>query len=263
MESYSNLVEGIEALKEQGYTEDFNQLEDCLETKNGLIKVFHNEFEIDKWFRIEGADSSPESSSILYAISSEKYGLKGIMVNAYGVYSDASTDEMLAIALRHKPHAACIVPEKREERTTEGGLDVARLHNQVAPFVNRLRDAKIRVSLFIEPSKVQVAVAEALGAPVVELHTGRFVELVNAGDTEGAKRELENIREAAADGHERGLEIHAGHGLTYETVRPVARIAAVRELNIGHFIMGEALFDGLETAVKRMRREIDDARGEA
>ncbi len=175
----------------------------------------------------------------------------------------AATDEMLGIALDYQPHAACIVPEKREERTTEGGLDVARLHNQVAPFVNRLRDAKIRVSLFIEPSKVQVAVAEALGAPVVELHTGRFVELVNAGDTEGAKRELENIREAAADGHERGLEIHAGHGLTYETVRPVARIAAVRELNIGHFIMGEALFDGLETAVKRMRREIDDARGEA
>ncbi len=175
----------------------------------------------------------------------------------------AATDEMLGIALDYQPHAACIVPEKREERTTEGGLDVARLHNQVAPFVNRLRDAKIRVSLFIEPSKVQVAVAEALGAPVVELHTGRFVELVNAGDTEGAKRELENIQEAAADGHERGLEIHAGHGLTYETVRPVARIAAVRELNIGHFIMGEALFDGLETAVKRMRREIDDARGEA
>ncbi len=175
----------------------------------------------------------------------------------------AATDEMLGIALDYQPHAACIVPEKREERTTEGGLDVARLHNQVAPFVTRLRDAKIRVSLFIEPSKVQVAVAEALGAPVVELHTGRFVELVNAGDTEGAKRELENIQEAAADGHERGLEIHAGHGLTYETVRPVARIAAVRELNIGHFIMGEALFDGLETAVKRMRREIDDARGEA
>lgn len=175
----------------------------------------------------------------------------------------AATDEMLGIALDYGPHAACIVPEKREERTTEGGLDVARLHNQVAPFVARLRDAGIRVSLFIEPNKIQVAVAEALGAPVVELHTGRFVELLNAGEAAAAREELENIREAAADGHERGLEIHAGHGLSYETVRPVAAIPSVRELNIGHFIMGEALFEGLETAVKRMRHEIDDARGAA
>lgn len=175
----------------------------------------------------------------------------------------AATDEMLGIALDYGPHAACIVPEKREERTTEGGLDVARLHNQVAPYVRKLRDAKIRVSLFIEPNKVQVAVAEALGAPVVELHTGRFVELVNAGDTDAAEAELANMREAAEDGAERGLEIHAGHGLTYETVRPIAAIPAVRELNIGHFIMGEALFDGLEAAVRRMRTEIDTARGGA
>ena len=175
----------------------------------------------------------------------------------------AATDEMLAIALDYAPHAACIVPEKREERTTEGGLDVARLHNQVAPYVTSLRDAKVRVSLFIEPNKIQVAVAEALGAPVVELHTGKFVELVNAGDTEGAKQELRSIREAAEEGHERGLEIHAGHGLTYETARPVAAIPAIRELNIGHFIMGEALFDGLEAAVRRMRNEIDDARAQA
>ena len=175
----------------------------------------------------------------------------------------AATDEMLAIALDYGPHAACIVPEKRQERTTEGGLDVARLHNQVAPFVTALREKNIRVSLFIEPNKVQVAVAEALGAPVVELHTGKFVELVNKGDTDGAKEELNNIREAAEDGHARGLEIHAGHGLTYETVRPVAAIPSVRELNIGHFIMGEALFDGLEAAVRRMRREIDEAREHA
>ncbi len=175
----------------------------------------------------------------------------------------AATDEMLAIALDYGPHAACLVPEKREERTTEGGLDVARLHNQVAPFVASLRDAGIRVSLFIEPSKVQVAVAEALGAPVVELHTGKFVELVNAGDADAASEELNNIREAAEDGHARGLEIHAGHGLTYETVRPIAAVPSIRELNIGHFIMGEALFDGLEAAVRRMRSEIDDARGQA
>jgi pyridoxine 5-phosphate synthase len=175
----------------------------------------------------------------------------------------ATTDEMLAIALGFKPHAACLVPERREERTTEGGLDVARLHNQVAPYVTKLRDAKIRVSLFIEPSKVQVAVAEAIGAPVVELHTGRYVELVFAGDKSGAAEELKRLEEAAEYGHEKGIEIHVGHGLTYDTVRPVAAIPQVRELNIGHFIMGEALFVGLETAVRRMRKEIDEARGAA
>jgi pyridoxine 5-phosphate synthase len=172
----------------------------------------------------------------------------------------ATTDEMLAISLNFKPHAACLVPERREERTTEGGLDVARLHNQVAPFVSRLRDAKVRVSLFIEPSKVQVAVAEAIGAPVVELHTGRYVELVFAGDRPGAAEELKRLQEAADYGHSKGIEIHVGHGLTYGTVRPVAAIPQVRELNIGHFIMGEALFVGLEAAVKRMRQEIDEAR---
>jgi pyridoxine 5-phosphate synthase len=173
----------------------------------------------------------------------------------------ATTDEMLAIALNFKPHAACLVPEKREERTTEGGLDVARLHNQVAPFVQKLRDAKVRVSLFIEPSKVQVAVAEAIGAPVVELHTGKYVELVFAGDASGAAEELKHLQEAAAYGTEKGIEIHVGHGLTYDTVRPVAAIPQVKELNIGHFIMGEALFVGLETAVRKMRQEIDIARG--
>ena len=156
----------------------------------------------------------------------------------------ATTDEMLAIALAYKPHAACLVPERREERTTEGGLDVARLHNQVEPFVRALRDGGSRVSLFIEPSKVQIAVAEAMGAPVVELHTGKYVE-------------------AAAYGHEKGIEIHVGHGLTYDTIRPVAAIPEVRELNIGHFIMGEALFVGLDAAVRRMRHEIDLARGNA
>lgn len=175
----------------------------------------------------------------------------------------ATTDEMLAIALNFRPHAACLVPEKREERTTEGGLDVARLHDQVEPYVRKLRDAGIRVSLFIEPSKVQIAVAEAMGAPVVELHTGKYVELVFAGDKSGAAAELKRLQESAEYGHAKGIEIHVGHGLTYDTVRPVAAIAEVRELNIGHFIMGEALFVGLEAAVKRMRREIDIARGHA
>ena len=137
---------------------------------------------------------------------------------------------------------------------------MARLHNQVAPYVAKLRDAKIRVSLFIEPSKVQVAVAEAIGAPVVELHTGKYVELVFAGDKAGATEELKRLQEAAEYGQSKGIEIHVGHGLTYDTVRQVAAIPQVRELNIGHFIMGEALFVGLEAAVKRMRQEIDAAR---
>jgi pyridoxine 5-phosphate synthase len=175
----------------------------------------------------------------------------------------ATTDEMLTIALKFEPHAACLVPERREERTTEGGLDVARLHNQVAPYVKELRDKGIRVSLFIEPAITQVRTALDLGAPVVELHTGKYVELVFAADKDGAIRELERLQEAAAFGHENGLEIHVGHGLTYETVWPVAMIPQVRELNIGHFIMGEALFVGLDAAVKRMRQEIDMARGQA
>jgi pyridoxine 5-phosphate synthase len=171
----------------------------------------------------------------------------------------ATTDEMLANALAFGPHAACLVPERREERTTEGGLDVARLHNQVAPFVKKLRDANIRVSLFIEPAREQILSAEAMGAPVVELHTGKYVELVFAGDT-GAAAELKRLRDAAELGASRGIEIHVGHGLTYDTVRPAAAIPQVKELNIGHFIMGEALFVGLDAAVRRMRAEIDAAR---
>jgi len=174
----------------------------------------------------------------------------------------ACTDEMLEIALAYAPHAVCLVPERREERTTEGGLDVARLHRQVEPYVRRLTEAGVRVSLFIEPSRIQVAVAEAIGAPVVELHTGSYVEHVHEGDAEAAARELARLTEAAEDGASRGVEIHAGHGLTFETVGAVARIAPLRELNIGHFIMGEALFVGLEAAIGRMRAEIDTARRE-
>jgi pyridoxine 5-phosphate synthase len=170
---------------------------------------------------------------------------------------------MLAIALGYVPHAACIVPERREERTTEGGIDAARLYDQIAPMAAKLRDKGVRVSLFIEPSLAQVAAAERMGAPVVELHTGKYVELVFAGDKAGAADELKRLRDAAADGAARGIEIHVGHGLTYDTVRPVAAIPQVRELNIGHFIMGEALFVGLDAAVRRMREEIDAARAGA
>lgn len=174
----------------------------------------------------------------------------------------AATDEMVEIALRHAPPHCCIVPEKREERTTEGGLDAARHHNQLAPVVRRLREeGGIRVSLFIEPDPVQVAVADALGAEVVEFHTGRYVEHVFAGEAKEAEKELERLRIASADGAARGMEIHAGHGLTFDTVQPVAAIPEIRELNIGHFLMGEAIFIGLDAAVKRMKTLIAEARG--
>jgi pyridoxine 5-phosphate synthase len=172
----------------------------------------------------------------------------------------AATDEMLAIALRHLPHAACIVPEKREERTTEGGIDAAGQHNRLSPFVRQLSDARIRVSLFVEPDKVQLDAAKSLGAPVVELHTGAYCEAAAHGDGKARDKLLEKIREAAAYGTSLGLEIHAGHGLGYDTVKPVAAIPDIRELNIGHFLIGEAIFIGLEASIRRMRALMDEAR---
>jgi pyridoxine 5-phosphate synthase len=168
----------------------------------------------------------------------------------------AATDEMVQIALRHAPHAACIVPEKREERTTEGGIDAAGQHNRLAPIVSTLVAARIRVSMFIEPRKAQLDASKMLGAPVVELHTGAYA------NASGAEREtiLEKIREAAAYGMSIGLEVHAGHGLTYENVGPIAAIPQIRELNIGHFLMGEAMFVGLEASIRRMRVLMDEAR---
>jgi len=172
----------------------------------------------------------------------------------------AVTDEMITIGERFKPHAACFVPEKREERTTEGGLNVAGLHNQVAPAVARMREAGSRVSLFIEPDPIQIAVAEVLGAPVVELHTGKYAELWLAGDKAGVEEELDKLKLAAAEAVKRGIEPHAGHGLTYDNVGPVAAIPELAELNIGHFLIGEAVFVGLEAAILRMRQLMDDAR---
>lgn len=172
----------------------------------------------------------------------------------------AVTDEMIAIGEKFKPHAACFVPEKREERTTEGGLNVAGLHNQVAPAVARMRDAGSRVSLFIEPDPVQIAVAEVLGAPVVELHTGKYAELWLAGDEAGVEAEIEKLKLAASEAVKRGIEPHAGHGLTYDNVGPVAAITELAELNIGHFLIGEAVFVGLEAAILKMRELMDDAR---
>ena len=169
----------------------------------------------------------------------------------------AATEEMLAIALRHKPHAACIVPEKREERTTEGGLDAAGQHNHLAPIVARLSDAGIRVSLFIEPDPRQIEAAMRLRAPVVEFHTGRYAHV--GGEERAA--ELRRIADAAALAWKNGIEPHAGHGLTYDNVVPIAAIPQLAELNIGHYLIGEAIFTGLEDAVRRMRDLMDEARG--
>ena len=171
----------------------------------------------------------------------------------------AATDEMLAIALATKPHAVCLVPEKREERTTEGGLDVVGGHNHLKRFVSELGDAGIRVSLFIEASKDQLDAAKSLGAPVVEIHTGAYCDAENDADR---AHELERIRNAVTYGAGIGLEIHAGHGLNFETVEPIAAMAEIAELNIGHFLIGEAVFVGLEAAIAEMRRLMDAARGQ-
>ena len=170
----------------------------------------------------------------------------------------AATDEMLAIALRHKPHAACLVPEKREERTTEGGLDVVGGFDKLKPVVAQLTDVGVRVSLFIEPDAEALDASKALGAPVVELHTGTYCDA-----PAGAERdtELARVVEAAAHAEKLGLECHAGHGLTYDTVKPVAVIPTLKELNIGHFLVGEAIFIGFEASIKEMRRLMDEARG--
>jgi pyridoxine 5-phosphate synthase len=168
----------------------------------------------------------------------------------------AATEEMLAIALRHRPHAACLVPEKREERTTEGGLDAAGQHDHLADFVDRLGSAGIRVSLFIEPAERQVDAALRLAAPVVEFHTGRYAH----AEGEGRTAELKRISDCAALAVKNGIEPHAGHGLTFDNVVPVAAIPQIAELNIGHFLIGEALFTGLDSSVRRMRELMEEAR---
>ncbi len=170
----------------------------------------------------------------------------------------AATDEMAEIALRHRPHAACIVPEKREERTTEGGIDVVGLHQRLAPIVGALGKANIRVSMFIEPAREQLDASRKLGAPVVELHTGAYANATGAARA----AELARIREAAAYGASIGLEVHAGHGLTFDNVGPIAAIPRIAELNIGHFLIGEAIFVGLEASIREMRRLMDEGRGE-
>lgn len=175
----------------------------------------------------------------------------------------AATEEMREIALAHTPHAVCIVPEKREERTTEGGLDVARDENRLAHFIAPLRDAGCRVSIFVAADERQVEAASRIGAQVVELHTGAYCDAHAEGRADERDREFAALKQMSAYAHSLGLEVHAGHGLTYDTVAPVAALAEVRELNIGHFIVGEAIFCGLAEAIAQMRRLMDAARSDA
>ncbi|SHG86801.1 pyridoxine 5'-phosphate synthase [Cognatishimia maritima] len=172
----------------------------------------------------------------------------------------AATDEMQAIALRHKPHAVCIVPEKREEKTTEGGLEVAREENRLAHYIAPLRDAGCRVSIFIAADRPQIEAANRIGAQVIELHTGAYCDFHAEGDFDARDKELARLTEMATYAHSLGLEVHAGHGLTYDTVGPIAALPEIMELNIGHFLMGEAMFVGMELAIKEMRRLMDAAR---
>lgn len=172
----------------------------------------------------------------------------------------AATDEMQRIALRHRPHAVCIVPERREERTTEGGLDVAREENRLAHFIAPLAAAGCRVSIFIAADRRQIEAAHRIGAAVVELHTGAYCDAHAEGDFAARDAELARLTEMAAFAHGLGLEVHAGHGLTYDTVQPIAALPQVMELNIGHFLIGEAIFRGLGPAIAEMRRLMEAAR---
>lgn len=174
----------------------------------------------------------------------------------------AVTEEMIRIALEHRPHAVCLVPERREERTTEGGLDVAGQHNWITPAVRQLREAGSRVSLFVGADPLQIAASASAGAQVVELHTGAFCDFLREGRAREAGAALDALRSAAAHAAELGLEVHAGHGLDFETARVLAAIPQVVELNIGHFLIGEAIFVGLDAAIQRMRTVMDAGRAE-
>ena len=175
----------------------------------------------------------------------------------------AATSEMLDIALRNAPNACCLVPERREEVTTEGGLEVVGAHNTLKPYIRQIRDGSIRVSLFIDADEEQIRAASELHADIVELHTGPYCHAVNDGDEARTADELERLVSASTLAHSLGLEVHAGHGLTFDSVGPVAAIPEMTELNIGHYLIGEAIFGGLHSTVQRMRHMMDRAREEA
>ena len=172
----------------------------------------------------------------------------------------AATDEMQAIALRHKPHAVCVVPEKREDRTTEGGLDVIADEARLKAFIAPLSEAGCRVSIFIAPDRAQIEATHRIGAAVIELHTGAYCDFHAEGDFKARDEELARITEMATFADDLGLEVHAGHGLTYDCVAPIAALPEIVELNIGHFLMGEAMFVGMEASIQEMRRQMDAAR---
>ncbi|MEO1657638.1 MAG: pyridoxine 5'-phosphate synthase [Pseudomonadota bacterium] len=172
----------------------------------------------------------------------------------------AATDEMVEIAARVRPHAACLVPERRAEKTTEGGLDVAGQKQALAPHIDKLAAADIRVSLFIDPEEEQIRAAKDLGAPVIELHTGAYAEAALATNKQALIKTFDDLRQGAELAHELGLEVHAGHGLTFFNVQNIAALPQIRELNIGHFLVGEAIFMGLDGAIREMKRLISDAR---
>lgn len=174
----------------------------------------------------------------------------------------AATKEMQDIALRHTPHAVCIVPEKREERTTEGGLEVAREENKIGDFIAPLREAGCRVSIFIAADKRQIESAARIGAPVIELHTGAYCDAHAQGRVSDCRTELQRLSEMSKYANDLGLEVHAGHGLTFDCVKPIAAFPQVMELNIGHFLIGESIYIGLEAAIKKMRNLMNDARSE-
>ena len=188
--------------------------------------------------------------------------IEGLMAALNGPlnFEMAATAEMQAIALRHKPHAVCIVPEKRKERTTEGGLEVAREENALAHFIAPLREAGSRVSIFIAAEQRQIEAAHRIGVEVIELHTGAYCDAHAEGRFDVRDAELRKLTDMAAFAHDLGLEVHAGHGLTYDCVPPIAALPQVMELNIGHFIIGEAIFRGLGLAIAEMRRVMDAAR---
>jgi pyridoxine 5-phosphate synthase len=175
----------------------------------------------------------------------------------------AATHEMLEIALKANPHAACLVPERRQERTTEGGLDAAGQREQIAPVIAQLRRRGIRVSLFIAAERIQIETAAALGAPVIEIHTGAWCEALAEGKHDAAEREWERIRDGADLAAKLGLEVHAGHGLDYASAETIAALPEIVELNIGHFLVGEAIFEGLADVVKVMRAAMDRGRAKA
>lgn len=172
----------------------------------------------------------------------------------------AAVRDMVEIAKRIKPHAVCLVPERREERTTEGGLDVAGLHNSITPLIRELADNGSRVSLFIEADETQIRAAASSGAPVIEIHTGAYAHALDDNNQDKADKIMAAMQKGAALAHSLGLEVHAGHGITFDNVHKIAAIPEVVELNIGHFLIGEAIFMGLETAITEMRQAMDEAR---